>query len=433
MSFLSLVCHRVRLGWANAVSGRPSLQTVLVGVAAAVGALHFAHLLYLESAHECPSLLVACPRLLESLTTPDTNSYFRVAKEITEKGLFSNSYFRRTPGLPLAFASMRELGLPPATILWAVPLLAAAAAWAIGWIGWRVSGKAGVAVTAALGFAAWPSAYQYAPLLMTDGAHGFLAVAALAATLWWRDSGASRVAVLAALLWAATQSLRPTFFPVPLLLPLLLFRRGSTRARVATAAALWLATCTVPAFVLVSNQIQHGRPLPRPHCYAVPRLQHQMGLGSFWALRQECKQQFRRDPDGVVARERAFLLAHPREAAWSFGSEILSQTVFGPRPFYSRARLACLYPAWTQLGWGAMAAFWTCAFVGLLGLARRDPGLALFLAGSFVMVMLPAANVTLVGGRIRFPLDLLFLPIAVAGAWRMLSPLRRVYSRSTTP
>ena len=47
------------------------------------------------------------------------------------------------------------------------------------------------------------------------------------------------------------------------------------------------------------------------------------------------------------------------------------------------------------------------------GEARRDPPLALFWLLCFGLVMIPAANVHLVGARIRFPLDLIYIPVAV--------------------
>lgn len=388
---------------------------MLLAVAVAVGSLHVGHLLYLQRALHCRSLSHACPDLIGALETPDTASYRRAAEQIEAEGFFSASYLKRTPGLPLAFLIAKRLGGREVMVLWVVPLLAAGAALAIGWIGWRTTGRLGVGLGAVLLFAAWPSAYQLAPVLMTDGMHGFLAVSALAATLWWRGSKRPRAALLAAGLWMATQSLRHTFFALPALLPLLLLRRGAEPRVAVVSLALWLATWVVPGFVLVSNQLQHGRLLAVQGCYAVPRLQEQLGLGEFPDLRRQCKEEMRADPEGLVARERQFLRDHPWQAVRSYAGEISRQTFAALLPFVSRALMG-LYPTWTW--WFApVKVFWACSLCGLILLLHRDPRLAFFLLLSFALVMIPASNVHLVGSRIRFPLDLLFIPVAVAGVW----------------
>ena len=258
---------------------------------------------------------------------------------------------------------------------------------------------------------------------MTDAAHAFLAVAALAATLWWRDSERPRAAGLAGGLWLAAQTLRPTFLALPALLPLLVWKRAGARRYLKRSLALWIVTCAVPAFVLTSNLVREGRLLPIQGCYAVPRLKQELRLGNFRALRKECWKAFRTDRALEVRREREFLLAHPQEALRSFLGEISEQTLFGLRPYYHR-RLAPLYPGWMSVGTIFVGLFWLCSAVGLVMVARRDPPLALFWLFCFGLVMIPAANVTWVGGRIRFPLDLIYIPVAVLFVARLVSRRR---------
>lgn len=391
-----------------------------LGALAAV--LHTGNLVHLARGLGCEPFDFACPALKSALAPPDTNSYLRVAEQIREKGFFAASYFRRLPGLPLGLLAADTLAGEPTAFAWLSPLLAAGAAAAIGWIAATLSGSIGAGLAAGLLFCLWPNAYQYGPLLITDAAHAFLAVAALAATLWWRDSERPRAAGLAGGLWLAAQTLRPTFLALPALLPLLVWKRAGARRYLKCSLALWIATCAVPAFVLTSNLVREGRLLPIRGCYAVPRLKHELGLGNFDALRKECLKAFRTDTDRALeaSREREFLLAHPQEALRSFLDEISHQTLFGLRPYYYR-RLAPLYPGWMSVGTRFVGLFWLCSAVGLVMVARRDPPLALFWLLCFGLVMIPAANTTRVGGRIRFPLDLIYIPVAVLFVAKLVS------------
>ena len=68
----------------------------------------------------------------------------------------------------------------------------------------------------------------------------------------------SCIPIVAGLAWLGTQSLRPTFFVLPLLLPLLLWqpvRGAGARARV--GLALWASSLLVPAFV-IGDQLAPG-------------------------------------------------------------------------------------------------------------------------------------------------------------------------------
>jgi hypothetical protein len=147
----------------------------------------------------------------------------------------------------------------------------------------------------------------------------------------------------------------------------------------------------------------------------VPRLKQELGLGSALALRDEALERYAAiaDPVERVALQRReaweFLRAHPWPALQSFARELARQTFAPLRLVYPE--LETSPPGWRPPR-RTIHAFWICAALGTALLARRQPRSALFLVGCFAAVMLPATTSHWVGGRLRFPLDLLFMPAA---------------------
>ena len=360
----------------------------------------------------CESIGLVCPVTKPVPAAPDTRSYVEVAQQIRERGVLGADYYHRTPGYPLLLALSLALTDEPTPALWIGPLLAGIAAAAIAWIAGLLTGRVGGALAAGLLFCVWLNAYQYVPVLTTDATHGFLAVTAVAATLWWRDAEKAPVAAFAAGLWMAVQSLRHTFFALPALLPFLLWKRRASRAYLGLSLAIWVSTCVVPSFVVGSNWVRHGRLLPAQACYAVPRLKQEMGVGEFRSLRARCIRRYRVDPVAQSRRDWQYLLDRPGPAAKSFAREIKIQMLYPVRPFNHRS-LERLYPSWTETHPSVITALWLASAGGLPILARRMLPVALFLGLALALVMLPAANVHAVGARIRFPMDLFFLPVAV--------------------
>ena len=236
---------------------------------------------------------------------------------------------------------------------------------------------------------------------------------------------------MAAAAWIATQLLRPTFFAIPALLPLVLFRKGVARRRAIVGGALWASTWIVPAFVVGSNHVHHGVAAPSHivtvnlRCYAVPRLQEELGQGKFRQLRRECLDRFRSmEPALRVRTERTeameYLSAHLTEAVVSHVHELGIQLV-EPLRLYSVPRQSDLYPRGWEFGEIPLIAFWLLGCAGVARLAREDRALAIFLAGVAVLVLVPASFAHYTGGRLRFPLDLFFIPaaaISIERGWR---------------
>jgi hypothetical protein len=421
---------------------RWALWLTVATVAAASQAIN---LLHVARAQGCDSAALRCSERLADFATPDTRSYVGVARSIRDQGFLAGNFTQRQAGYPLVLAASLLLFASPLPALWLNPLLAAAAAIAIAWLAASFTGKQGAGLAAGLLFACWPNSYQWSPLLLTDTPHALLAVCAFAATLRWRASEGSGSALAAGAAWLATQSLRPTFLALPLLLPLLLWKR-SNRRYLALSLAIWLASCIAPAFQLIQNELRHGELLPAqaPHslatlqCYASSRLRAEFGEGGFGELRNRCMDAKRLDPQATTRRERDYLLSRPGAAASSYAGEIITQMLWPLRPYYY-PRQASFYPPWWWLGSGFMALYWLAAVGGWLLLLRGRRRDALFLAGVAAMILIPAGVTHWVGARIRFPLDLLFLPVVVLAAtewgtglvtqWR----LRRGAKRETDP
>lgn len=404
------------------ITGRLPVLLVLLAVVAAL--LHAGNLLYLAHASDCSPFTLRCDGGFGPFATPDTATYVRVADKILSEGILGTSYIVRTPGYPLLLSVPIALTGSPSPALWIGPLLAGLAAAAIAWMAFRMTGHPGPAVAAGIAFCCWPNTYQLSPLLLTDAAHGFAAVAALAATLWWRDSERAAAAALASGLWLFTELLRLTFLWIPAALPLLLFKRGASAFYVRCSLALWTLTFLPPCLMIGSNWLRHDVAAPSAipaanlACYSVPRLRAEMGQGSFVSFRKRCTKSYLHLDYGEriptqLADARRFLLAHAGPAAASFAGEIATQLTSPLRPYYYHY-LAPLYAGWYVPGSWFLVLFWLCGALGLALLFRSAPHEAAFLALVFIGVMLPAATSHLVGGRLRFPLDLLFLPLVAA-------------------
>ena len=74
-----------------------------------------------------------------------------------------------------------------------------------------------------------------------------------------------------------------------------------------------------------------------------------------------------------------------------------------------------------------MAFYWFCAFAGLLITVHRSYGLVLFLVLVFLAVMFPASLSHWVGARLRFPLDLLYMPFTAIFVDKVITSRSELY------
>ncbi len=419
----------------QASSRTPARLLFPVLVPLLVGLLHQLNLMHVARSLGCDPLSLACPAGKVPWVAPDTSSYVDVARDILAHGPLRASYLLRGPGYPLLLALSHRLAGHPLLPLWIEPWLAALAAGAVMSIARSIGAGGRGGAIAGLLFAAWPAMVQFAPELITDAPHAFLAALALAATLAWRERGGALLATAAALAWAACQSIRPTFFFIPALLPLLIARPRRAAASRAQAWGLWAATLAIPAFVVGSNLVQHGVATASAigtetaSCYLVPRVRAANGEGDFFAIREAAFARYRAIPlPERIAVQRAdvreTIAAHPGLTLLSLGRELRQQLLSPPRPF-SRYAWQALYPRWMTLAPAVNAIFWLGALLGLTCLLRADARVALFLVASFAGVMIPAATSALIENRLRLPMDVWAVPLVALAAGAALRARRR--------
>ncbi len=433
---------RPRVGLRGASPTR-GMGLVIFGFACIAVALHASHLLYLAGSQGCHSAALACPVGDSPWAAGDYHSYHAVADEIRERGLTATSYVHRAPGLPVLLVLAEDATGFANPVRWIGPPLAGVAAAAVVWLTGLLSGGRARAVgVAGVLFCAWIANYRYSAALQTDGAHAFVIAGALACSVAWREGERATRAALGALFWVAAQSLRPTLFPLALFLPLLLVKRGASRRYAAISVALWAATLLTPAFVIGVNNARHGI-VTSGHvlavnlgCYAVPRLREDLGEGNFQRLRRRCLLKYRgMAPEQRIPAQYAeaipILLAQPLATARSFAGELVEQ-LSHPITFSDIPARASLYPSWAYGGRSVLVVWWVLAAAGLVWVGRERPTLAIFLGVFAVVIMAPATTSHLVGGRLRFPLDVVSIPLVALAIDRGLSSLLGRWERART-
>ena len=425
----------------------PRLLPVLVGVAILAGALHSANLAWVASGHGCHFPSFVCPEGVAPFTGQDTSAYRAAAADIDERGLLGASWLKRIPGYPLMLLAAEHTSGTDTVALWWGPPLAALAAAAIAWLAWWLTGSVIAAAVAGGLFCLWPNAYQYSARLLTDGVHGYLVVGAVAATLCWRETRRPVAAGAAIFTWMLAQTLRPTFFALAALLPLLLFRREAF-ADPRRSILRWVPIVLVPAVLVTGNLVRHGVALPPMACYAAPRLEAALRVDRrppaeqhpvvertlFNHLRGLCMERYERNPRAQAARDRRYLRSHAGAAVANAAHEVVDQLLYPSRP-YAKPGMERLYGGWSYPAAGdrsvLLGVYWALFVAGLGVVFRRDPRFALFVSLAAVLVMLPAANTHLVGARLRFPVDLLSIPVVVAFGVRVLPTLRTALRDAT--
>lgn len=425
-----------------------------VGALCALGllafALHAANALLLTQTQGCESRALVCsaeePR---AWSTSDTQQYLRLAAQARERGPLGVDTMRRPPGYPWLLALLLTLLGAPTPALWLAAALAGLAAAAIGWLAANLSGSRAAGWAAGGLFCLWLNSYAYSALLLTDAPHAYLVVVALALSLAWRACERSSRALLAGAAWLAAQTLRPTFVALPLLLPLLLVKRGAGRRYRRISLGLWLVSLLVPGWLVAHNWLRHGvaavsaLPSGGLACEAAVRIRAELGEGRFRALRADCfeRHRGRRYAERIPAEWReglAVYRAHPGLALRLQLAELREQLLHPMAPYF-KPQVEGLYPSWLRVGGRLLRIFWLGAAAATLWLLRRDPALGLFLLLTAGLVLGPASNIQSAGGRYRFVLDLLALPVLVAGAavamrkGREAAARRAVGERSADP
>lgn len=399
-----------------------------------------ANLLYVAASVDCGFLLQRCAAADPPWHQPDSNEYLRLAKQLGKEGPNHLPVDSRSPGYPsLLFVATAITG-EPAAALWLAVLAGALAAACIAWLATRWTGRPWLGVPAVLLFCLWPHVYRFSPLLITDALHAFGLVIALAATAEWRRTERPGWVLASGVAWLLVQSLRHNFFIAPALIPLLLWKSGSSPGYRRLSVALCLATVVLPSSVVLANASRHGKPIASTKlyqvmtCETIPMLKTWAGL-DFREEREKCMRRYQAMPvgrrvDQQMLEVRGIFSLYPRQYLTILLHSFLTQMSFEMRPWELKAQ-GLLYPAWLLVPSFVMVLYWLLAAGGLALLSRREPGLVVFLLAVVVVVMVPASFTHTAGGRLRLPLDIVFMPVVVFCVERIVGATRRSFrSRS---
>ena len=416
-----------------------ALRAAITSVVFVAFALHAWNLSYLADAQGCDPVRLVCPADEDLWFTNDAPEYQRIAKRIRERGFFSVSYMRRLPGYPGVLAAVEAISGSTETARWLGPLFAGLACGAVAWLSFVLTDRRGAAVCGGILFCAWPGAYSLSPLLLTDSLHGSAAIIAIVLSVYWVRSQWPPAAAAAAIFWMFSQLLRLTFFSIPLFLPVLLWKRNPSRSYAVGAVAIVIAACAVPSFIVASNWLRHGVAVPNGDfaralmCYDVPRLLSEQGRGSFLKLREDCHTHYadmdwKKKIPMQTSEGWRLHLEHPGDAFRSHVGEFLEQLAYPSRPHY-RDEAASLFREFTTFSPPLLTGFWILACIGLLYASRSAPPVGLFIGSCVVLVAVPASFGHLMGSRIRYPIELLAIPLVVSAGFHLVEARHRIPSR----
>jgi hypothetical protein len=399
--------------------------------------LHAANMIHVARSQGCPSLALVCPADQSRVwSTRDTVGYLRLAERVRDDGLGELDTVFRGPGYPLVLAATLALVDAPTPALWLAAALAGLAAAAMAGLAARLADSRFAGWAAGALFCLWPSSYGHSAQLLTDASHAYLGAAALALTVAWRADERSSSAALAGVAWAGAQALRPTFAALPLLLPVLLVKRGAGRSYWRVSLCLWFTTLVVPTSITANNWNRHGiavlsaLPSLGLACEMGSVIRWKLREGPFHRLRAECWKRHEGRPwaEVIPAQWREAVSRYREAPVLALRLHLLgrrSQMLHGMTPWVD-PRLEPRYPSWARVGRLALLLFWLGAGATTVWLLRRDPPLGLFLLLAAGLVMVPASHTLSAGGRYRLTLDLLYLPVVAAGA---TSALREAMAR----
>ena len=337
-------------------------------------------------------------------------------------------------------------------IIICVALLQLPATVSIFWLGLILSRRLGVAVISALVYALHPLIWFHGPKLGTDVIHAQLAITAVALSVRAKMLRTRGSVVVTLMLWLLVFLVRPTFWPMAVFLPLWWKRVGLIRTYGPTLA-LGLVLLTVPIFLTAANYRIYRVPvatfsmIENLHRCVVPRMkmfiQHRakpvQRLSSLWHQLREIEaaddSRYRTlklfqggspataFPDAyhsLVKQDMSFVMQHKTLFFLTGLEEVVRQITAPPR---SPLRLLDLeksrrYADMHEVAVRKLHRLFL-AFVALgatIALARHQGDIVIFLLACGLIVMIPfLLTWWITYDRLRLPLDILLLPLAVTG------------------
>lgn len=379
------------------------------------------------------------------LVTGDVITYLRPAQNLQLNGTFSRSSqpplkweAYRTPGYPLAIAATMAVFKDYRFVLYLAAVTAGFASFCAVWLGTEWGGRvAGHAAGIAATFL--PNSLGLSGMMLTDAVAGHV-------TLVWfcllhvtiKRAGTDRVWVpLAATVSTviALQALKPTFNAIFLII---LVAGALWRAipRVWTMVGiLGVSTFLLPMYFAERNLQEHGVFAPTLLGVETSRdyLQARYEAGRTGRSYESVSTQFRRDdlaaaerlvtPESIdgrlyVVRRQAvagFVRDVPWTAAALMGTEMIRQ-LLAPQEFALVIFRGPLSTAERVLGSGLTVILLAFTVIGVVHLVRVGRAAPALLAVTFWLFFLGTGAIShQVGARLRFPADMVMIPVAAVG------------------
>lgn len=197
--------------------------------------------------------------------TPDVRVYEQIGHAIYGEDYFPQIYKERLLQ-PFLMASLTQLGFDRTAVLWITVLTGFLAIWSIAYLAHLLSrGRLSVILTACVLYIIYPNTYKYGATLGPDLLHAHLALFAIACTAGWAIERRQRMFTLALIGWPLVMLTRPTFFPVAVLMPILLFIPVWRHRAYKQSALLIVSLVVVPLFFTIQNHMKHDIRSPSLH------------------------------------------------------------------------------------------------------------------------------------------------------------------------
>jgi hypothetical protein len=379
------------------------------------------------------------------LVVGDVITYLRPAQNLVQHGTFSRSSESplrweayRTPGYPLAIAATIVVFKDYRLVLYLAAATAGLATFCAVWLGMQWGGRSAghaAGITAAL----LPNSLGLSAMMLTDAVAGHLTLVwfcllhitmtrANTRRVWVPLAGAIATVI-------ALQALKPTFNAASLLIfAAAVLYRAIPRAWM-MAGILVVSTFLLPMYLADRNLQDHG--------VFAPTLLDMETARNYLQARYEARRtgltfesvvsRFQRDdraaadrlvtpqsPDGrLYLVRRQAVVGFVRNAPWGaaslMGSEMIRQLV-APQEFALVVFRGSLSTLERVLCSGLTAILLACALAGAVRLVRAGLAAPVLLAATFVMFFLVGGAISHhVGARLRFPADMVMIPVAAIG------------------
>jgi hypothetical protein len=389
----------------------------------------------------------------------DTGTYVKPAINLIQHGAFSQEDTApfwwepyRTPGYPVLIAFSLFVTGQAWPVLLLAPVCAALATYALLALVQQLSSARRVWYIAGLSLAFFPDSLGLSALMLTDAIAAYVCVIALVLTLFACDRPSWPKIAGAAGGWAFCQLTRPVFVPIGLLVLLIGFMHARTRQQWIAIGVLVLLSLPVPVWMSYQNSRDHG--VFSPSLLGLGTLREYLlvrveaaATGQDYealqtAIRQQTAQQAAHLADGSTYYARYYQVQEDQvrsvlvrygvgRIAVAYLNEFVRQflapwdflaVAFGGTTALTRAVFGVLHVIYLMFAiWGA----WI-----ILLLAPGDWWQIASLWSMLIFFLVTGAVSVGVGSRLRFPGDLLLIPMFAVAVDNVISRWRLTFRRA---